>query len=180
MKIKSKLKLIIFTFALVVLIGAGVTVSYILVSAPPIENEFEIISVSCLVEREDDETQNISIKNTGDIPAYLRAIVIVNFVSEESGNIHATSPVANVDYSITLGSERWVPGSDGYYYYLDDVTAQTSSEVLISELEEITDAPDGYKLSVTVLAQAVQAEPDKAVQALWGVGVLEDGSLSIP
>lgn len=78
------------------------------------------------------------------------------------------------DYSITLAENtKWIQGADGYYYYQLPVAPQGSTGVLIEECELLKNAsvPDGYHLSVEIVASAIQSAPDSVVQSMWHVTV---------
>lgn len=84
------------------------------------------------------------------------------------------------DYSITFAKNtNWIQGADGYYYYQLPVDPQVSTGVLIEECELLKNAsvPDGYHLSVEIVASAIQSAPDSVVQSMWHVTV-EDGKIT--
>jgi hypothetical protein len=68
---------------------------------------------------------------------------------------------------------------DGFYYYTEPVFSAGKTDVLISEFSETSEAPEGYVLSISIIASAVQAEPKNAVTELWGISVLDNGNLLI-
>lgn len=74
---------------------------------------------------------------------------------------------------------NWIQGADGYYYYQLPVDPQVSTGVLIEECELLKNAsvPDGYHLSVEIVASAIQSAPDSVVQSMWHVTV-EDGKIT--
>ena len=59
---------------------------------------------------------DVTIRNTGNIDAYIRAAVIINFVSDD-GKVLAAAPQEGTDYVIVWSSHGWVKGSDGYWYH---------------------------------------------------------------
>lgn len=180
MRQEFKLAVMVIAIGLVIVMGTAVTLSYLLADAPPIKNEFEPVEVDCLVENggTDGNYSNISVRNTGDITAYIRAHLIVNWVSEANGNILSDAPKDGVDYTLTVMQGAWKKGTDGHYYYLLPVEADNSTDVLASVLTEINER-EGYKLTLMVIASAVQAKPTEAVEGFWSVDVLDNGSLSV-
>ena len=167
---------------LVIAVAVGATIAYIMADTPPVENTFEPVFVSCAVEETFDGAvkSNVTVKNTGDISAYIRAAVVVTWVSDNDGSVNSTAPVAEVDYSISMGSSLWVKGSDGFYYYTAPIVAGESTEKLINTLTTVGDGLEGHSLSVQILASAIQAEPVEAVNMAWGASVSADGSLISP
>ena len=62
------------------------------------------------------------------------------------------------DYSLTLGSPKWVKGSDGFYYFVSYIEADSYTDVFIDSISALRDGPTGYSLSVHVTATAIQAD----------------------
>ena len=180
-KITPKLIIIIAAVFLIISTATGVTLAYILKGTPPVENSFDPVYVSCLVEEEFDgrTKSNVKVKNTGDINAYVRATYIVMWKNDD-GAVLGQAPVLGVDYTITTGSDKWVLGSDGFYYYTSPLMPNVSSDILIKEIKATENAPDGYFLSVHVAATAIQAEPTNAVTEAWTATIGSNGSLTAP
>ena len=131
----------------------------------------------------------MAVKNTGDTTAFIRAAINVTWMKDaEAGTkynagdqtVSAKVPVKDTDYSITFAKNtNWIQGADGYYYYKLPVAPQGSTEVLIEECKLLENAsvPDGYHLSVEIVASAIQSAPDSVVQSMWHVTV-EDGKIT--
>lgn len=120
------------------------------------------------------EKSNVTVENTGDVSAYLRAAVVVNW-KDADGNVISA---AESGYSMTMGSE-WAKGADGYWYCKKPIEAGQLSPVLIESCKP-TAGKTGQYLCVDILVQGVQAEPTSAVRELWGVTVSSAGSLTPP
>lgn len=176
MKTKKPVALV----AILVLLCCAVagTVAYLVTSTGPVTNTFTPASVTTEVEETFDGTtkSNVRIKNTGNIDAYIRAAVIVNWVND-AGEIYGTAPVASTedapgDYTISYDETYWFKGSDGYWYYTKPVAPSTENNpqytgVLIESCAPAGQAPAGYALQVTILADGIQSEPVKAVSEAW-------------
>jgi hypothetical protein len=180
-KLLNKKSVIIISLVLLLLVSVGATVAYITASTQQVENEFEPVFVSCEVTESFDGVtkSNVAVKNTGGATAYVRAMIVVNWVSSENGNIYSDMPVADADYTVSFASSDWLLGADGFYYYTKPVAPSASTAELISSLTEKSDAPAGYQLSVKILASALQSEPKEAVESLWSVEVGDDKSLTV-
>ena len=64
------------------------------------------------------------------------------------------------------------PYYNGYYYYTAPVAPHASTGVLIDLCTPVAGrAPEGYTLSVNVLASAIQSVPAEAVGQAWGVSI---------
>ena len=168
-------------FAVLVLSAAvGMTVAYLNDQTPSLEEHFVPVEVNCEVKGANgDYTSNILVENTGDITAYIRAAVVVTWVSETDGTTYGGGPILGTHYTLTEGEGGWVKGSDGFYYCTDPVAAGQRTPILVSAVTPIEgQEPTGYRLAVQVLASALQANPKEAVIASWsGVTVAENGSL---
>ena len=86
--------------------------------------------------------------------------------------------MAGTDYSISYNEDDWFL-EDGFWYCVSPITSGTSP-VLIKECTPVSGrTPEGYSLSVEILAQTVQALGSTdgtdipAAQNAWGVTVSE-------
>ena len=154
-----KRMLVILCAALLLTAAVGGTVAYLTTQTGTVVNTFTPSSLSCDVEESFDGSvkTNVTVKNTGDVNAYIRAVVIATW-QDIDGNVYGGGkPVADTDYTISFGSS-WTQSGD-YYYCNSNVKPQESTPVLITKCEPVEDkAPDGYALNVQIIAQAVQAE----------------------
>ena len=168
MKTKQPVALV----ALLVLLCCTVagTLAYLVDSTDPVTNTFTPAHVSTAVDEtfENGVKSDVKIQNTGDIPAYIRAAVIINW-ADGDGNVSAT-PVKTTDYTIKWTKEGWVEHG-GYYYYTAPVAVGALTGQLFTgcELAKGVTPPEGYSLQVTILADGIQSEPADAVIQAWGV-----------
>ncbi len=159
---------ILLAAVIVLLAGAvGGTWAFLVTQSEPVQNNFTYAHVSCTIKEKFDGTtkSDVKIQNTGDIPAYIRARIVVTW-KDASGNVSAV-PVKDSDYTMTMGT-GWTKGTDGYWYCNTAVAAGGETPVLITKCEKKGAAPDGYDLSVEILADAIQSEPANAVKEAWG------------
>ena len=152
-------------------LAIGATAAYLVVKSDDVVNEFIPVKVTCEVQETftNGTKSNVTVKNTGDIKAYLRAYIVASWVSEDGEKTLGTAPVAGTDYTVTMGT-GWLPGADGFWYYPGAVEPNASTTELI-KTATAAQAPDGYKLHIEILASAIQAEPSSTVQTQWGVSV---------
>lgn len=178
LKTMSK-KLIVALVCIVVAasVGVGTTLAYIFAKAPPIENTFTPVTLSC--ETEGSVKTGVSVKNTGEVDGYVRAVVLCNWVSETDKSVYASELREGTDYTATWNTSSWIKGVDGFYYFVSPVKAGESTDVLVSSFTRVSEPPKGYFLEVNVYATAIQAEPAAAVFETWGITVLENGNLSL-
>lgn len=112
---------------------------------------------------------DITAKNTGDTTVFLRLRLSACWV-DGNGNVTGTPSALP---QITL-RQNWLDGGNGLYYYALPVEPGESTAVLCEPMQLGTSvSPTGVTVyqQVTVLAEAVQALPEKAAQEAWGVTV---------
>ena len=158
--------------AIVMVIGAvvGTTVAFLITNTGPVENKFAYASVSCAVEETFDGStkEKVQIKNTGSTDAYIRATYVVSWVDAQ-GNIVASVP-EGYSYTLTENPDsKWTKGNDGYFYYLSPVAPDKSTPGSLLTCTVTHPENPEYRLSVEILATAIQSTPAKAVTEAWGV-----------
>ena len=176
---KRSLVLVVSLLALLLVVAGG-TLAW-LTAQDSVSNTFTPAHVTCNVEEDFDGTtkKDVTIKNTSDIPVYIRASIIVTW-KDSSGNVYGQLPTAS-DYDMEMVlNNGWVLGADGYYYYTSPVAVGATTGTLISSCTEVAGkAPDkDYRLSVEIIAEAIQSQPARAVEDAWGVTV-SNGMLSV-
>ena len=158
--------ILVFAFAVV-----GTTVAYLVSEAPEEVNEFVPAKVTCVVEEKNDNgiKNDVVVRNTGNIDAYIRAFVVVNYVSQEDGKIFANAPREDVDYTVDWGND-WIKGNDGFWYYSKAVAPDTITANLINTATPTT-VINGYDLQMQVVATAFQSQPETAAEEAWGIAI---------
>ncbi|MDO4567457.1 MAG: hypothetical protein Q4B99_00705 [Clostridia bacterium] len=159
------------------------TLAWLTSNPGAVNNTFTVGSVGVEVEEEWDGAtkSNVVVTNTGDIPAYIRAAIVVYF-EDDAGNVVGIAPQLGTDYTLSLATDddpnpsNWLEGADGFYYYKLPVDPDTSTDVLIKSATQLTDG-DEYHLVIHVLASAIQSLPANAVEESWGV-TIENGVLT--
>lgn len=163
---------------LVLLLGiVGASLAYLTMKTEPVKNEFAYGKVSCevLEDFKGAVKSNVRIKNTGNIPAYIRARVVVTW-KNENGDIYGTKPVLGEDYLFEYLLDPIMIETDSggwYFYFREPVEPGKETRWMINDCKktETANVPEGYDLSVEILADAIQSEPAKAVEEAWGVTV---------
>ena len=155
--------------ALILVIGAaaGGTLAWLTQTTQTENNNFSYGTVSCAINESFNGTtkSDVTVTNTGNTPAYIRAACIVNWVDAQ-GNIVANVP-ADYTYSLFIPGAGWTVGKDGYYYYNDVVAPDATTAGSLLTCTSSPSADGEYKLSVKVIASAVQATPSTAVNEAW-------------
>ena len=187
-KPKRSIKPFLIAFCVCILACAAVSGSLAwLISTPePVVNTFTPGAVTIQV----DETFNgttksyVRIKNTGDVPAYIRVALVPAWVDDE-GNIAAkpASLKLNDDCNIAWGKDGsgyeadWFIGSDGFYYCKTVIEPGASTPILIKSCT-VKDGEHKYDFELQIIASAVQSLPTSTVGEVWPVVVGPDGTLA--
>ena len=175
MKTKQPVALV----ALLVLLCCTVagTLAYLVDKTPEVKNTFEPAKVTTEVKEEFDGTtkSEVKIRNTGNIPAYIRAAVIINW-ADKDGNVYGgAAPAETTDYTISYNKADWKL-IDGYWYCKTVVQVGSETPALIESCSKTSTAavPEGYDLQVTILADGIQADGvgsngKTPMEDAWGV-----------
>ena len=166
---RNKIAILIAVVCLSVALCSTGVYAYLSAKTDPVTNEFVPAKVSCVVEEtfQDGVKSNVTVRNTGNIDAYIRAAVVVNFVSDD-GKFSVVTPKEGVDYTVTWGATGWRKGTDGYWYYANAVVPEALTAPLIETAAAVS-APTDFRLNIRIIAAAIQSAPDDAVQDAWGI-----------
>ena len=172
-------RLVALLASLLLVLGAAVggTLAFIMTASDEKTNTFTPAQISCAVIEDFDGTvkRNAAVKNTGETDAYIRAAVNVTWMKDENASeqtVTAKVPQADVDYEMIFYIDTgWIKGADGYWYYQTPVAPGAVTEAFIRECRQLEGAnvPQGYHLSVEIVASAIQSSPEKAVAQQWNV-----------
>ena len=181
MKRNSK-KLIMLASVLVLIVATiGGSIAYMAAKTSDVVNEFTFGNVPIDIPEQFDGTtkSDVKVHNNGSADAFVRAKIVVTW-KNAAGEVSAT-PVKDTDYDMTTG-DGWFQGTDGFWYCTNRVPAGQDSAVLITKAtkKEGVVPPEGYDLSIEILAQSVQADGMKdgkpMVEAIgWPVTATPNG-----
>lgn len=184
---RAKALLLIASLAVLLTATVGSTAAWLVSKPAAVENDFVPGKVACEVqEKFGTESgayvkRGVCVKNTGNTDAYIRVLLVFTW-KDKDGNIFSNKPQEGKDYQIVMDDlTDWImQKSDAglYFYYKKPVAPDAETSKLIDSLRQIAGvtAPENgkYKLSVDILADAVQADPPEAVADSWGVDVEND------
>lgn len=194
---KKRLVILLVSVAALLAVSVGVTLAYVFTETDPVENRFEPSKVACAVVEDGSvvsgtqsvsDKKNVQIKNTGDTDAYIRVAVVVTWKSTsttEPNTVLATKPTYKIDLSdyaddgtesVTGSKDTWVKYGD-YYYFTKPIAPDATTDMLFDSISSDDTVPEGFALSVEIVASAIQAEPTNAVQEAWGV-TIANGSVT--
>lgn len=160
---KSKTVSLLLSIALLLTFVVGGTLAYIASSTDEAKNQFTAGRVTSAVNEDGTVT------NTGNVDAYIRAAVVVNWV-DDAGNVYGIRP----SYTVSVNN-GWVQIGD-FYYYTSAVApeAQTATSP-VTVFVNSTPPSDAYSLCIEEAAEAIQAEGDTdtgnvpAYKDAWGI-----------
>ncbi|MBQ6874983.1 MAG: hypothetical protein IJN46_01970 [Lachnospiraceae bacterium] len=189
-------KLLVCLTALLCMAFVGSTIAFLVTQTGQVTNTFQGSKVACAVIEyvngsANDSTESglvtdvtlkekVQIKNTGDTQSYIRAKIVITWMSKDGKSVTATKPVEDTDYTIIYAGKNgdtntaWKLAADGYWYYTTPVNAgDITTNYLIHScpLKDGAVVPDGYYLSVEIVASAIQSTPTSVVTTQWASGV---------
>lgn len=168
---------LLVSLLLLLTVSVGGTIAFLMDSAGPLRNLFTPSKVTTYV----DETvngktkSNVSIKNTGDTTAWIRAAIVVTW-QDAKGNVYGQLPVENRDYTMNLNvvnENGWLKGKDGFYYWPLPVKSEKEdgknckTGVLIQNCTYKANAPEGYYLNVEIIGSGIQNKPANVFNTEW-------------
>lgn len=171
-RMKKKSLLLVAGIVLMLTIAIGGTIAYIVTNTQPVVNTFTPGGVPIEINEKFDGTtkSDVTIKNKGNVPAYIRAKIIVTW-KNEAGEVYWKQPNRVDDYEIEINTNYWraVGTSDDFFYYKDIVQQNGgTTQPLITRcvMRNGANQPDGYTLSVEIIAESIQAEGMGATSAV--------------
>ena len=163
---KRSIRLVLgITLSIFILFAATkLTIAWLEDRTSEITNRFAPgVVASEVVEKFDGQIkQEVSIKNTGNIEAYMRVALIPAWKNAD-GTISETA--VGPEYTAPLPPEGWFVGSDGFYYHQAIVSPGEHTMTLLQEFTMPT--KDGLLFELQILASAMQADPKDAVEESW-------------
>lgn len=199
-KFRHKKSWILMVSILALCIGTAIgTAAFLTAKTDTVKNEFKLAEVpNEVVETfENNVKSDVKIQNTSEnASAYIRAAVIASWVKvDEQGNatgeVYGSIPkeckcsgicTGECDYKMDWVKAGWTEGADGYFYYLEPVSAGESTGILFTACQPINadsetgstpGQPTGYTLSIEILSQSIQSDGQdengaKPVVLAWG------------
>lgn len=150
----KKLTALLVSVTLILGIGIGSTVAYLLDNTGAVTNTFTPANVSVDVEEtfQNNTKTDVDIRNNSNIKVYIRATIVVYW---KKGN-DIVAPPANGSVGITMGtSQKWIY-KNGIYYYTEALEPNAETDNLIEKVS--VELPKGYTYHLDVHAEAIQAD----------------------
>ena len=177
---KGRLTAMIVSVVLILALAIGGTIAWMSTKTDSVVNTFNPSRVTCEVEEKfnGEVKTDVNVRNTGDIPAFIR-VKLVSYRTNDAGD-HIGGVAEAPSFNFGAG---WV-GYGDYYYYTKPVAPGEMPETNLANsitLEGSYEDAYGGHQSNDVLAEAIQAGPEAAVQAAWGnnFSIKANGELSV-
>jgi hypothetical protein len=183
--------------SIVALLLVGATLALLFSVGNTVTNTFNPGKVDVkVVEKISGNTKtSITLKNTGNTPAFLRMAITSYYTGTYTLNGTHTEIIGSMSAPISFDlntAAGWVKYGD-YYYYTKPVAANASTANLINTTgitlnyfvedsrRQNQDVVVTYQQVVEVFAEAIQSAPVDAVKAAWGNGFsISNGNLVVP
>ena len=164
---QRKIVSLLLSIVLLLTLAGGGTLAFIATKSAMIENQFNAGRVTSSVNNDGTVT------NTGNVDAYIRAAVVVNWMDED-GNVYGIRP----SYTVSI-KEGWTQKGD-FYYYTAEVAPNGKTKTAPVEVSAVSGNPPSaaYSLSVEIVAEAIQADGDTdsgnipAYQNAWKISTI--------
>lgn len=173
-KYNAKLFASVLAIVLLLTVGVGGTLAYLIAEGGSITNVFEAEQASIQIIEDPfsgSEKSGVLVKNTCDIPVYVRVAIVPTW-EDDDGDAVGVSASLN-DLTIRWGSSNWVKYGD-YWYYNEAVASKAVTAELINTATVAT--ANGYKMNLQILAEAIQADGvdakgNKPIELAWKVDI---------
>lgn len=170
---------LILSLCLIFALAVGTTFALLQAKTEPVTNTFTAAKSDIKIDEDvtGGQKKSIVVKNTGTAVSYVRVKLVMNWVSEDGKTISGEPVNIDVKYDMT----KWFEQGGIYYYKMPVAANDGVTTNLLTDPITQQNAPEGYHLEVTVLAESIQAAPSKAVTESWNVQVdTETGNLMQP
>lgn len=153
---------VLLASVIVLLVGAiGGSLAYLFTNTDPVVNTFTPGEVKIEINEPNWDGRaknNVTLTNTGNVPAYIRAMIVVTWQNAK-GEIYHRAPGAS-DYSVQWSPNGgWAGSGNGWYTTTNKIPAGEETPILLTECKPLGAAPEeGYFLVVDVIAEAIQAD----------------------
>lgn len=170
---RENIFLVLLCLFIMLCCGAGAIWAYSFLTTQEIENTFKESEVKVEVKEtfSNDVKSNVSVMNTGKTtdpispPVFVRVKLLPYWYEpneDQIAGIQAWKP------EFTPGTDWFL--KDGYYYYKKSIAPGETTSNLISSITLKKDT-NGNRQVLEIVAEGIQAIPEKAAKEAWGVTV---------
>ena len=169
---------LVLVLLLVLTVVGGSVAALMFRQTNELTEKFEIAYVDCEVSEtlsnQKDSKTAITVKNTGNIDAYIRVRLVTYWAQKaDDGSLQIVGRSPAPSLNVVTGTD-WVKGSDNTFYYNKAIAPNASTGNLLSQALPLQ-TEDGYLQVIEVFAEAIQSEPTQAITDSWQVQITDDG-----
>ncbi len=162
----NKIAVMAAAIVVVILVSIGGTLAWSAHQSNPVQNTFTpgTADIDIHEKVENDIKEEVTVRNQGKSPVYVRVAVVINSLDENGNIIFGETP------DFVLNKKNWTQLNDGYYYYNGILAPGDSTANLLNESFHLAQGNKKYEMDI--LAEAIQAggtTPDgtPAVEDAW-------------
>jgi len=172
----TKHRLVPVLLLAVLMLTCGTVYAYMFAKSETKQTNFVPAQVSCMVSEtfENNVKSSITVTNTGNIPAYVR-VRLVTYWETGDGKV---APKASPSLTVNVDAEKWAKGSNNTFYYRTPVASKAQTSDLLNGGSIELKTEEGYAQVIDVFAEAIQADPTKAVEESWNVTISVDNKIT--
>lgn len=166
-------RIIPVSLALALILGCGAVFAYMFMRTPTLKTQLIPAVVACEVI--ETAEGNYTVKNTGNVDAYLRVRLVTYWGIEDSEGKIKVAPEPSQELSVSHNGDDWEAGSENTFYYKVPVAPGGVTTILLTAPIELG-MKNGYKQVLDVFGEAIQSKPTDAVKEVWPVTMDTDGA----
>ena len=168
MKLRKTLLMVLALSLVLTLSLVGAMFAYMYKQTGSVTNTLVPANVACQVfEKFSGNTKTeIKVENTGNIDAYLRVRMVSYWVNDK-GEI---MPKESVMPAYAVSSD-WIAQGNHTYCWKTPIAPGGLTPNLLTSSITLGVSEEGYRQVVEVFAEAIQAEPLKAVEEAWSISL---------
>ena len=111
----------------------------------------------------------VKVKNTGELPGFVRVLAVTEIVSKEGVLLPGNAPT---EFTIDgLNTTDWKDGGDGYYYYLHQLAPGAETPALFTGITLASGLDAAYEnagMKIDIKLEAVEIAKWKYREGWWG------------
>lgn len=165
---REKSNILIVSLVLMIGIVVGGTAAYLQDMTNTVENTFTPAKVEItMTETKTDTTKSeIEFQNTGDVPVYIRATLVVYWTDVIDGEEQVIAKPDGASVSEPVAQSGWFKVGD-IYYYESAVAPGDTTGAMTDTITVTIPAGSTARCQIDVRAEAIQAIPTDAVENAW-------------
>lgn len=171
--------LLLISLVLLLCIAVGGSAAFLIDITGRVENTFTPaqVEIDPTESTTPDSKSNIRFQNSGSVPVYIRATLVIYWEDTINGETAVIAQPAGGSVEVgALLDNGWFQVGD-IYYYESAVAPGGWTEKMLSEISVNVPTGSTAKCRIDVRAEAIQADPSNAVEDAWADVDVSGGKL---